>query len=335
MGLYTRDYSSLTKDIENSLEVINSSNNIDDLTSANHGLLSFETEIMSLNDIQLSNYKEKVSKYLKSKTYKEVRHNYETYHNNGNKNYQRNIECNIPIYKKQYDVLNENNDLLKIVSSYTYIDDYTKYNTLRIYFEENNRSFLPLLDDYITKNKIFDCFNPYIAACSVMSTSFKDSYIKITEKNNIKDMINIIHELSHIKYHDLLLKTSKDLNSYTYENLYIEVYPIIEETKFIKCLINNHMFLDDVKLYLQETLVIHKQILESLLKKNKNNSLLLSDIKVINGNIGSELFNMYGIKVNNEKMLSLTTNELVFKTSFSKEDIVDTCKHKLELIKTL
>ena len=60
MGLYTRDYSSLTKDIENSLEVINSSNNIDDLTSANHGLLSFKTEIMALNDILLSNYKEKI-----------------------------------------------------------------------------------------------------------------------------------------------------------------------------------------------------------------------------------------------------------------------------------
>ena len=130
-------------------------------------------------------------------------------------------------------------------------------------------------------------------------------------------MINLVHEIEHIKKLTELTnnKEYKQVNQFVYQNDLLELAPYQKVNDFLHFLIENNYCLDEVYLFLRESINSYTSFLnyflnnEDMLKDSKQLTLLAS-LKDIYGNLFANFLSM------NEKITIKDDNSVLINEEF-------------------
>ena len=191
------------------------------------------------------------------------------------------------------------------------------YKILSEYYEKNDECSLSILNKCIIEKTIRPLHNRLYEGKNLTSCLLKNKYIEIDQKYNFNTMINLVHEIEHIKKLTELTnnKEYKQVNQFVYQNDLLELAPYQKVNDFLNFLIENNYCLDEVYLFLRESINSYTSFLnyflnnEDMLKDSKQLTLLAS-LKDIYGNLFANFLSM------NEKITIKDDNSVLINEEF-------------------
>lgn len=325
MKILNDDYSVVKNDLEKCLNVLKNSNNTYDLISAYIGLMDFYEDIQLKKE--LKKYLPELNRITEDKKTKLIREEISKNINDSFKNTGIDEKYYLSIMKELYSTINKNIDLNKKIDlTYSILDDETIYRTLYCYFMENDYKLLELLNKYKDNKTLLKGILPYGKGITSASNIFDNIYIKIKETSDFGEMISILHELSHARYFEEFIRDSdnKNYTSFICQNLFCEVYPRLQEKMFLRFLIHNNIFVEDVYKYSIKSYIFYGNLLrhniDTYLTKEKFDFL---DVKDINSFILRDVL-FYNNYIPNSRDKIFNTSDL--KDYFNKYETLDIIK---------
>lgn len=215
-------------------------------------------------------------------------------------------------------------------SNYTYLSDEDMYVIITEFYKRNNDSLsLEIFNTLIGNRNILENGSNDSLGKSIFSLHLDFPYMKVMRKNNIFELITIVHEVAHIKYYVIALKNStfSNFNDFHYNKQYIEAYPKYAERKFMEFLIGDKLLMSDLRRYLILTLDFQRKCLYSLLK-NPN----LSDLRDVNGQMGSDLLGNFDIS---DDVIAKSADRVLYDGLFSEQDKAKSPSNSVDLFKKM
>lgn len=337
MNIISDDYSVVKFDLLKAIDIINKSIDAEQVVTAYIRILDFYEEIQLRQE--LADVLKKLNELKKSKKLILAQTYFDNYLSLFDYNVELNGEYYFEIFNKQLFIVEQ------ILGSATYDNQFISFNNeqdiykiLKTYLSENNPKTLNLLNKYIEKKSILKVDLPLYNGITSASTIFNNIYVKIRRKNNFEDLLTILHEMSHARMLEDFTKDvdNREFNKFICNNSYVEVYPRLQEKYFLKFLLDNKMFVSDVKNYLIKWLVFFKDILiKNIDKYSKTKKFDYLDIKDINGLLYSELLYLNDYSVSNNVCIRNTIKEKFYLKQFDLSNISVSSNENYEEIKRL
>lgn len=286
------NYNSIVKDMNGVIDLINTSNDPEELLSLYIYIIGFKHELRY--EKAFSNAFSRLSKVISSNSDKwdKINEQQLKYINAGEGTMYRQMDLSLLIKQER-----RINDFFQ--NSYYDIKDYTKlsdkeiYNLLhKFYISKGDTQSLLILELLLLKKNVIKIGNDGALGEAVFSNYSDNQYIKLQRNHNFLDAVSLVHEVAHIKYYYLSLKDKNpvDVNKFFYVKQFIEAYPKYQEQAFCDYLLSENIYIEDVRHYLLQDLYNHGKRIEKFLDKMNFNNY-----RVIDGKIGADLLIQSGI----------------------------------------
>ena len=247
MEILNNNYNVVKNDLLNALDIIDKSDDIDKIVAAYKGIIDFYEDIQIR--VELDEVSKKFKKISKSRKWLLASDNLDNYFNIYEDNLGRNGEYYFKIFKEQLKIIEESLNNISVSDNYTELKDDYIYNILYTYFSKNDYRLFELFQEYIQKKTMLPFGLPFCLGFTIGSPIFDNIYIKIRRKHNFEDMLTIIHEISHARVFEDFIKTNgnKEFNKFVCTNIYVEVYPRLQERNFLQFLLNQNPCLGETR----------------------------------------------------------------------------------------
>lgn len=323
MEIISNDYSVIKEELLRAIDIINKSTDEEETLSSYIGITDFYEEIQLMQE--LTEVNEKLQELKKTPKWEQVEIKLNDYFKQRDEKLMLNGELYFEIFNKQYKTVNKiASDVRNISYDYTELDDSSIYNILYDYFSKNDSRMLELFSKYTNKQTIFPSIMPFQLGSTSAPNVFDNIYIKVRRQSNFKEMLVMLHEISHARFFEDIIRPrdDKEFNSFVCTNLYSEVYPRLQERMFLQWLLDNNILVQDVKKYLAEELLYLDRILvKSIESYNKNKKLGYYDVKDINSYLYRDLLFLNNYITDNNKKINDTALEDYYLKHYSTSDI--------------
>ncbi|MBR4618930.1 MAG: hypothetical protein IKO49_06465 [Bacilli bacterium] len=325
MKFISDDYSVIEQDFNRIIDTLDNIDDKDILVSAYRGLEVFNHILISSD---IADRKKLTHLKQTNKNYSLANNIVKKYMIDNLKQFKKDKNFYIDLYKNIFILINNNLQSKYIPNRpYTKISEYDMYRILSLYYIDNDYDSLELFNNRIKQNKVLEIpENDNITGEALSSKLFDTTYITATKTADFEQMITILHENSHAKYFDLIEKNKshKEYNQFIYQNNFIEVYPEIEEQKFIKFLIDNNLMIEDIKVYLLRKLAtLYNGVYKIVKTLNDDKLPSIGTIRHMNGLIYSCLLIEDNIKIEDLKEIENTTLEYYYDDNYNHDDIIE------------
>lgn len=335
MEIINYNYNVVKKDLLRAINVLKTSNNIDKIISAFIGLSTFHEEIFSnpqLKDILCSYLKNiEGNKFMLYMRAIREKNELSSQHIDKSKYYK--------IFKGLVELLEKSIKLFYTANNYTPFNDSSIYYIIEYYLKNYDPKLLKLFNKYIEKGQIFEICTPsFYCGCTLYIPFFDNVYIKMARYNNFKDIQTLIHEMSHAKVFEEILKKESDKksNKTMYDNFYVEIYPRLQERYFMQFLIDNYLCIDDVKIYFVKYLkIMYALLVKNIKSYEKSKEFIISDISNINAFLYRDLLFLNNFPIHDLPSLKQTVEEEFYLSNFNEHDILNAIKENNDKIKNL
>lgn len=336
MIIVSDNYTVVKNSLLRALDIIEKSNDIEKIISSYIAITDF------YEDIQLSPKLKEVHKRLnyisRTDRWSLAQSSQQTYLSTFEAKINSNIEYYYNLFKDQTKIIEGLVNSLHEDENYTQLSDDEIYNVLTMYLGKNDSRLLELFNDYIKRRNILKISVPFYLGNASASPILDDIYVKVRNKNTFEDLMTILHEMSHAKIFEDVVQ-SKDCNSFNKlvcTNLYMEVYPRLQEINFLLFLIDNNILVNDAKKDLVRWLLFYNRLLvKNLELYEKNKQFNYCDIRDIISFLYRDLLISNGISINNQHDMEKTINEQFYTDSFDIDDINKSTISSTEKIKKL
>ncbi len=329
LSLSTRNLDSVYGDLNHVLDLIEKSDDLEELLSLYIYIINFKTEIR--NEKFLSSIRDRII-YLadnKSEKWSEIDQHNRRYIAKSQKLMEEGLDASI--YKNQKRMVEDFLNKYDIPSRpYTPLTDYELFFVLKkFYMSTDDYLSLSILYSLIGDKNIIEFHRNGTLGEAVFSNYSFNQYLKINRHHNFLDLITIVHEIGHIKYYFLSLKDKNpvDVNDFYYVKQFVEAYPRYQERALCDYLISEGIFKSDIKTYLLRELFSYNMYLDDFIKEPN-----LTDFRVINGRIGGDLLNKVMV---DKKTISESSDSYMYNDTFSKNEMEKSVLSTVDVIKKI
>lgn len=237
----------------------------------------------------------------------------------------------VDIYKRQEKIINSFFD-----KNYFSFDEYTPLNDRDIFvilkkFYKSDQDYhsLSILYNLMGEGNIIDINKNSSLGEAIFSNFTSYPYLKINRKHNFLDLITLVHEIGHIKYYYLTLhdKNPINMNDFFYIKQFIEAYPAYQERKLMDYFLKEKIFVGDSKHYLVSELYLQERYLNKFFAEPDFNLA-----RFINGRIGGNL--LKDIKFD-DNVIRVSADSSFFSREFSGIERARSVKETMDSIKKI
>ena len=323
------NYDSILKDMNHVIDLINTSNDPEELLSLYIYIIGFKHELKY--EKAFNNAFSRLSKVISSNGSKwdKINEQQLKYIDAGESAMYRQMD--IPLLIKQQRQID---DFFK--NSYYDIKDYTEFSDKEIYnllhsfyISKGDTQSLLILELLLLKKNIIEIGKDGALGEAVFTNYSDNQYIKLQRNHNFLDAVSLVHEIAHIKYYFLALKDRNpiDINKFYYIKQFIEAYPKYQEQAFCNYLLSKNIYLEDVRHYLLQDLYSHGKRIEKFLDKNN-----LNTYRVVDGKIGADLLIQSGI---DDDIIRKSGNQEFYSKNFTDLDRDSLISFDIDTIKKI
>lgn len=327
--LSTRSLDSVKGDLNYILDLIEKSDDLEELLSLYIYIINFKSEIC--NEKFLSSIRDRII-YLadnKSEKWNEIIEHSRRYIAKSQKLMEEGLDASV--YRDQKNLLESFLSKYDIPSMlYTKLTDYEIFFILeKFYMNTDDYVSLSILYSLIGDKNIIEYHKQGTLGEAVFSNYSFNQYLKIDRHHNFLDLITIVHEIGHIKYYFLSLKDKNpiDVNDFYYVKQFIEAYPRYQERALCEYLISEGIFKSDIKTYLLRELLAYNMYLDEFIKEPS-----LANFRIINGRIGGNLLGETNV---DKKIISESGDSYMYNDNFSKDEIRKSVLSTADVIKKI
>lgn len=337
MKILSNDYSSIKKDLLEAINIIKKSDDIDQIVSAYIGVSNFYEDIQLKKE--LAEVNQKFKQLIKSYKWNLAKCKTDDYLQTFDEKISINGDLYFEIYKNELDIINKTaTDITNINCDYIELDDHSIYDILIDYFRQYDNQMIEFFENMVTKKVIYESILPFQLGVTTGPKVFDNTYVRIKRQSNFEEMLVILHEISHARFIENIVRTKsdKEFNIFVCTNLYSEVYPRLQERSFLQYLLNNNLLVEDVKKYFVKWYMFLYRILNKNIESYKNNkSFNYCDIKDINSFLYRDLLFLNNYTIDSDEKLKNTAIEEYYTSNYSISDISDAVAISSDKIKRL